>query len=241
MDQDNDIQIFIVFHKNIFDECYKNIPDDILYKYFTFYAVNENIEKSYTQNKYKIVNEWELSIYDKSFQERGYNENSAIYHVYTNNLHKKYKYIGFFQYDMIFNDNIIEFLQKNITQIKTNFYFASFDFNFCSYKSWNEINTLNYVIKDYENFYKKPFSKNYNYPLYNSYVIPSEIYEKIMKWITQLYDKIYPWCIKYPNKTQFGHIGGIYERIMAYAVGEENLKNIRLNVSHNHYYKSLSY
>ena len=33
---DTDIQIFIVFHKNIFDECYKLIPDDIIYKYFTF-------------------------------------------------------------------------------------------------------------------------------------------------------------------------------------------------------------
>ena len=93
--EDNNIQIFIVFHKKIFDECYENIPHDILYKYFTFFAVNKNIEKHYTQNKYKIINEWELPIYDKTFQERGYNENSSIYHVYTNNLHKGYKYIGF--------------------------------------------------------------------------------------------------------------------------------------------------
>ena len=67
----DDIQIFIVFHKNIFDDCYKNIPEDILLKYFTFYAVNENIEKYYTQNKYKIINEWELPIYNNSFQEIG--------------------------------------------------------------------------------------------------------------------------------------------------------------------------
>jgi len=91
-----DIQIFIIFHKNIFDECYKNIPEDILSEYFTFYAVNENIEKCYMQNKYKVINEWELSIYDKTFQERGYNENSAIYHIYANKLNKDYKYIGFF-------------------------------------------------------------------------------------------------------------------------------------------------
>ena len=32
----NDIQIFIVFHKNIFDDCYKNIPDDILSRKNTF-------------------------------------------------------------------------------------------------------------------------------------------------------------------------------------------------------------
>ena len=94
------IQIFIVFHKYIFDECYKNIPQDILDKYFTFIAVNKNIQKIYSK-KYKVINEWELPIYDSTFQERGYNENSAIYHVYANNLHKPYKSIGFFQYDMV--------------------------------------------------------------------------------------------------------------------------------------------
>jgi hypothetical protein len=236
--EDKDIQIFIVFHKNIFDECYKNIPDDILYKYFTFYAVNKNIEKHYTQNKYKIVNEWELSIYDNTFQERGYNENSAIYHVYANNLHKDYKYIGFFQYDMVFDNNIIDFLQKNTTQAPTLFSLSCYSFDLCR---WNEPNTLNYIIKDYENFYKKTFSKNHKYPLYNTYVIPNETYEKIMKWVIQLYDKIYPWCIEKPNACHFGHIGGIYERIMGFCIGEENLQNIVLNVSHDHKYKTLSY
>lgn len=239
--EDKDIQIFIVFHKNIFDECYENIPDDILYKYFTFYAVNKNIEKHYTPNKYKIVNEWELPIYDKTFQERGYNENSAIYHVYTNNLHKDYKYIGFFQYDMLFNNNIIEILQKNTTQLPTLFSIFCCSFNFCSYQTWNEPNTLNYVIQDYENFYKKSFSKTHNYPLCNSYVIPNETYEKIMKWVIQLYDKMYPWCIKYPNQSHVGHIGVIYERIMAFCIGEEKLKNITLNVTHDHKYKAKSY
>jgi hypothetical protein len=239
--ENKDIQIFIVFHKNIFDECYKNIPDDILYKYFTFYAVNRNIEKNYTPNKYKIVNEWELSIYDETFQERGYNENSAIYHVYANNLHKDYKYIGFFQYDMMFNDNIIAFLQKNITETPILFSVFCHNFDNCSYNTWNEVNTLNYVINDYENFYKKLFNKNYQYPLLNSYIISNETYEKIMKWVIQLYDKMYPWCIQHPNMTHFGHIGGIYERIMAYGIGGENLRNIKLNVLHNHKYKALSY
>jgi hypothetical protein len=237
----DDIQIFIVFHKNIFDDCYKNIPEDILLKYFTFYAVNENIEKYYTQNKYKIINEWELPIYNNSFQEIGYNENSALYHVYANNLHKDYKYIGFFQYDMVFNDDIIDFLQKNITQEPTTFYFDIFHFDFCSYESWNEPNTLNYIIEDYEGFFNKSFSKSYQYPLYNSYIIPNETYEKIMEWVIQLYDKLYPWCIEPPNCSHFSHIGGIYERIMAFGIGEENLKYIKVNVSHDHNYKKISY
>ena len=237
----NDIQIFIVFHKNIFDDCYKNIPDDVLYEYFTFIAVNKNIPKIYTQNKYKVINEWDLPIYDNTFQERGYNENSAIYHVYANNLHKKYKHIGFFQYDMTFNDNIIDFLKQNITQGHTCFNVGNFDFNFCSYRTWNEPNTLNFIIDDYEKYYNKYFIKDSQYPLCNSYVITIENYEKIMKWVTQLYDKLYPWCIQAPNASHFGHIGGIYERIMAYAVGQEKIHSVSLNISHDHKYKNLSY
>jgi hypothetical protein len=237
----SDIQIFIVFHKYIFDECYKNIPDDILYKYFTFVAVNKNIEKSYTKNKYKIINEWELPIYDNKFQERGYNENSVIYHIYINNIHKDYKYIGFFQYDMMFNNNIIDYFNKNITQNPTIFTISKHNFKFCSYDTWNEPNTLNYIIKDYEKFYNKIFTKMYQYPLYNSYIIPIKNYENVMKWVIQLYDKLYPWCIQKPNATHFGHIGAIYERVMAYALGEEHFDYIKLNVSHDYKYKSLSY
>jgi hypothetical protein len=64
-----------------------------------------------------------------------------------------------------------------------------------------------------------------------------------MEWIVQLYDKIYPWCVEPPNATHFGHVGGIYERLMGYCIGEENLQNIILNVSHgyNNKYKLLSY
>jgi len=237
--EDKNFQFFIVFHKNIFDDCYKNIPDDILYKYFTFIAVNETIEKIYTKNKYKVINEWELPIYDKSFQERGYNENSAIYHVYVNNLHKNYKYIGFFQYDMEFDNNVID----NMNQMNDNtcMYVDVFDFNFLTYTTWNEENTSKYVINDYEQYHNVTFDKNTKYPLLNSFIIPIEPYEKIMKWVVQLYDKLYPWAIEHPNSTHKGHIGGIYERIMAYAIGQEHLNYINSYVIHDHSYKKISY
>jgi hypothetical protein len=61
------IQIFVVFHHTLFDECYQHIPDDVLHKYFTFFAVNDQIVKTYTPNKYKVVNEWELPMYDPLF------------------------------------------------------------------------------------------------------------------------------------------------------------------------------
>jgi len=235
-----EFQIFIVFHKHIFDECYQSIPGDMLYKYFTFIAVNPSIKKYYTPDKYNIVNEWELPIYDKSFQERGYNENSAIYHVRANQLHKPYKYIGFFQYDMKFCDNIVSFLQKNIRPVPTLYSFNRYNFNFCSYETWNEPKTREYIIRDYEQFYQKPFTKERQYPLFNSYIIPVETYEKVMVWVSQLYSKLYPWTMEPPNATHFGHIGGIYERIMGYAIGEEDLEYVEVRVVHDSNFKMLN-
>jgi hypothetical protein len=48
--------------KRYYDECYENIPQEILDKYFTFYAVNEKIPKEYTKDKYKVVKRMGIAI-----------------------------------------------------------------------------------------------------------------------------------------------------------------------------------
>ena len=231
------IQFFIVFHKYIFDECYKHISKEYLDAYFTFIAVNKSIEKIYT-----IINEWELDNYKPEFQERGYNENSAIYHVYSNNLHAPYTYIGFFQYDMEFNMNSFEsILNHTYSDIPIYLHLCLQDYNFCTYATWKEPHTANFIINDYEAFFHVHFSRNNKYPLLNTYVIPVSMFNKIMPWIVQLYDKLYPWCISPPNQTHFGHIGGIYERIMAFAIGQEQIHSLELNINHDYKYKKISY
>ena len=235
------IQIFVVFHHTLFDECYQHIPDDILTTYFTFFAVNDEIVKTYTPNKYKVVNEWELPIYDPLFQKRGYNENSAIYHVHANKLHQNYDYIGFFQYDTIFKDNLIEFLQNQLANTDIPMYFPLeiYNFQFCAFQTWGEVNTIQFITNDYEEFFNTKFSTTEIYPLMNSFILPAKTYEKIMQWIVQLYDKLYPWCIEPPNCTGHGHLGGIYERIMAFVIGNEKLPHQHINVKHDHHYKRL--
>ncbi len=232
-------QLFVVFHKKIFDECYADIPQEILTKYFTFVAVNKNIPKEYTPNKYKIINEWELPIYDDTFQQRGYNENSVLYHVYANNLHKQYKYIGFFQYDMFFNNSTITTILDNLNDQPK--YFAIFlkDFVFCSYLSWYQPNILEFIIDDYEQYYKKKFNRLRLYPLLNTYIIPIETYNNTMPWIIALYDKLYN--IYTALRIEFKP-GGIYERIMAYAIGNSMLPCIVLNdINHDHKLKEQVY
>jgi len=234
------IQIFVVFHKLIFDTCYENIPQEDLDKYFTFIAVNKDIEKIYTPNKYKIINEWELPIYDNNFQEKGYNENSAMYHVYINDLHVPYDYIGFFQYDMKFNNDIIKFLHTNIDATPNVYFpFLLYDYNFCC-RTCDDDSIMEGAVQEFKLFHDVEFDKTIKFPLYNTYVIPKSLYEKTMKWVVQLYDKLYPLLqnSKHQNK---GHIGTVYERVMAFSLAQEKLPHILLNIQHNHDLKNLAY
>jgi hypothetical protein len=148
--------------------------------------------------------------------------------------------VGFFQYDMTFDENIIDFLQKNANE-SSYFGLDLYDFNFCFLSTWHEIPTLEFIIKDYSAFFGVTPINNNKYPLCNTYILPTKSYEKIMKWVSQLHSKLYPWCIEPPNRGHFGHIGGIYERIMAFAIGQENLQDIILPITHDHAYKKISY
>ena len=218
------IQIFIVFHSKIFDECYKDIPADVLYTNFTFLAVNETIAKSYTPGKYKIVNEWELPIYDKTMQKKDYRENSALYHVYVNKLHAPYTHVGFFQYDMVFRSNLIPYVESSIREDPLSYFplevvdFAGVTANIDGVLSAT-------IITEYELFFKSEFRKDKQYPLCNSYILPIHNYEHVMSWVTQLYDRLYPQC-------EPSCIAGVYERVMSYAISQETLVTKSIDVHH---------
>lgn len=227
---------FVVFHETLHDELYNEIPQDILDKHFTFVAVNPSIPKHYTQGKYHIINEWELPIYDPSFQERGYNENSVIYHVYANNLHSPYTHIGFLQYDMRIHQEMIDVLQFP----EDNTYYALLMHNMHQIiDSFGSNDTIcSYILQDYKEFFKKPFNINKYFPLLNTFIVSVEFYETtMMPWITQLYTKLYPWCIESPNPSHHGRIGGIYERISGFVLGASDMKCKLLQMIHDNSYK----
>jgi hypothetical protein len=228
-----DCQIFIVFHKSIEDECYVNISDDILNKYFTFIAVNENIPKKYTKNKYKVINEWELPIYDSKLQSVGFNENSAIYHIYINNIHKKYKYIGFFQYDMIFGNDINTLFNLELQNNTCYTVGKAFTYDECIYHLSNEDNTINFILNDYKVFNNKEMNIKLLYPLCNTFIIESNKFDNIMIYVSRLYYKLYPWCNEPPNRSHFGHIAGIFERIMGLCIGNICENYIILDAEHS--------
>lgn len=157
-------QFFVVFHKEIFDECYATIPQDVLDTYFTFFAVNRDIPKKYDAQKYKnIVKEWEMTHYNAAMQKSGFNENSALYHIYANGLHTQYDYIGLFQYDMVFKENCVERVKEKIDQ-GSSFLFSLplHTFEFCTAQSWNDPKALQYIVQQYEAYYKRVSIKQNN-------------------------------------------------------------------------------
>jgi hypothetical protein len=113
-------------------------------------------------------------------------------------------------------------------------------FDFCNRITWWNPEMIAPVIKDYERFFNTNFNYTKLYPLYNTYILPVEIYEKVMSWIVQLYDKIYHETMRHDHMRSIpGRIAIYYERIMAFAIGQENIRSIQItSVEHDHFYKN---
>ena len=123
----------------------------------------------------------------------------------------------------------------------TYFHYENFNYAFSIYDTWNEMKTIEFILKDFEQYFKIPFDKTKLLPLYNCYFITTDLYNKIMSWVTQLYTKLYPWCVQPPNSTAFPHIGYIYERIMGFAVGQLCDYSIKMKINHINILKQLAY
>ena len=107
------IQIFVCFH-NIIHDIYKFRNSEET-NYITFYGVRDK----FIDDTKKIIYECELTNYNSQLQKNKYNEGSCIYHAYINNLHNKFDYVGFCQYDMIFQETFFENIE-NLIQNNSN-------------------------------------------------------------------------------------------------------------------------
>lgn len=212
--------VFIVFHSRIFDELYTTIPSDVLLNNFTFVAVNPSIQKTYTQNKYRVLNEWELPVYNPDLQNLGYRENSVLYHVYANNLHKNYTKVGFFQYDMSFvNLDLDKYLHNSNPRLCFTHFHSTYKHAFED--TWWVLSDKyrRFILDNYEDFHKSKIDKGRIFPLFNSFIVNSDVFEKFMKWIIQLYAPFYT-ILENPS----GYIAGVYERVTSLALSQQDIE-----------------
>lgn len=212
------LKIFVVFHSYIQEKCYQELsPDE--FSHLIFVAVNESIPKTYpTDPKYKIIKEWELPIFNPKLQEQGFQENSVLHHVYLNKLYDENDRVGFAQYDMYIMRGSIDFIKQTAREGGVQSMIACpYSLALANVNGHEEMYLK--VIEDMKTYFPDcHFSKDALYPMCNTYILPASLFNKIMPWIIQLHDKIYPECIMPPYKSRYGEIGCYYEQIMGFVI-----------------------
>jgi hypothetical protein len=233
------LEIFVIFHKEINEDNYKELTDAER-THLTFVAVNENIPKVYDSSKYRIIKEWELPIYYPELQQNRFNENSVLRHLYENKIVMS-DYVGITQYDFYFPKNSIQSVIDNIRSSPTKIFFGSElkHYEICFVYTWLHFDTYNARIvfelmkQQYEVARKKQIDRNKEFPLLNSYIIPTKTFYEIMPIVKDLYN-LYMEHKVFGEGPPFKDLAGSFERIMAFIVGQEADKLIQWDIKHTH-------
>jgi len=233
------LQFFVCFHQKIFPEIYK-ISSKENKKYLTYYGV-KNKDVSLNKN---VIYEYELTHYNHKLQENKYNEGSCIYHIYKNDLHIKYDYIGFCQYDMIFPQSFFKNIKHKLSQ-NTIFYLDFFQ--------WAFLGGQIIIITNYDDLpagldnYNKFFGTNHKPDVLlknkmitcNTFLIPTKMYVKMMSWLIQYYKDNINIQFICANQHKFnpGHIiEALTSMFLALEICEGAVYE-KLYLKHNHKYK----
>ncbi len=80
-------KIFVTFFKKLYDDHY-TIDKTLDLQNFSFVKVNDEYEWEFdTDLGYDIFVEHDFGIYDPELQQKGYHENSVLYHLYKNEVY----------------------------------------------------------------------------------------------------------------------------------------------------------
>lgn len=200
-------KIYVTFFQKIFDKHY-TVDPTFNGDNFVFAKVNDDYEwdKSENQINYNVFFEHQFPSFEPIWQQKGYHENSVLYHLYKDKMYDKLDYIGFLEYDHVLRPGFCAEIQERIEQSKEDLIFS---FGAFSYEQlWNQgimlnkwrpsqqegransrWNCLNVILKDYNDFYGTNFSlddlrQKDCLPLCHAVLMPVHIYDKIMAFHT---------------------------------------------------------
>lgn len=227
-------QIFCVFHKSIVDACYSNLTDQEL-SYITFVAVNESIPKEYsTTRPYKFIKEWELPQYT-NYHNDGIKEASVLFHVHRNKLHEQYKWVGFCHYDMIFQKDSINNINKLIRLASMTDYISLYNETYTNtmHRSWFQIYLLRIIEQEFPRFFELPLNRENTIPLFNAFIIHTNLFNKTIEFGEYMLPLLYPICINEPNRTDYGNFSSTFERVFGLVLAHLGNKCGQLDVIHD--------
>lgn len=199
-------KIYIIFHKDLYAEIYKDIPEDRIKNHITFYAVNGKIPKQFDAKLTPyILFEKDLPMYDPFLQYNRFCESSLFHHLYKNwnLLVEPYEFIGSLQYDMIVSNKTFECIETKIQSSSNpaNLFFYHLLSNSCQHLG-------NYIpdeegnneclgfdgwqkIIDIYNFYFKTLHTlndvcENDIPLFHTFTLHKTVFAKIMTFIVKV-------------------------------------------------------
>jgi len=101
-----ELEIFVIFHKKIYPEMYSELtPEE--YRCLKFVAVNNALGGD--------INEWELPIYNQSWQDTKWMNGGVNHHLILNKKVTK-RFSGFVQYDMKFKTGSILYIWEQLSR-----------------------------------------------------------------------------------------------------------------------------
>ena len=250
-------------------------------QWFTFYAVNQEVSSkkfidldgseihSFSEMP-KFIEEFSLSVHNPLLQERGFMETSCYIHLLDNNLYKQHEWVGICQYDMSWCQKSKVILSKLshpsaldqwLGRIRKPVVYAQIAAKRCSKNGilhpMASSSTFNwdYLLESYNRFFSTSFVmqdfSNSPLTLWQTYLMPQQIFVELASWLKCLADEVYPWANQLPYETHWGVLGGLTERAEAmfmaihsaqrriqikklYLSHDENISK-QLNIPKNHY------
>ena len=221
------LKVFVVFHETLLPACYEAL-DAEEFDMLTFVAVNPAIPKAYDEARFaKVVKEWELPEYDPTLQDRGYCENSVLWHAHANGLYAPEDRVLLLQWDMALETGAIrraEILTRHVplTCVRVDWP------HFGVYFGANErtLSLLSDVCNSFQDAFGVPVVFDAMYPLNNAYVVKGEVLSRVVEWAMTLRDTVETACADPADWAHVGddayvwkRIGLVYEHVMGLAMG----------------------
>ena len=180
------MKLFVVFHKKIHHEFY---PEECK-PHIILYGVKERQETTMD-----IMYEDLLPIYEPRWQQLKYNEGSALYHLYANNLHRKYNHIGVCQYDMKILPECIRNIEDTFARgIRAVFYVGFFpckEFIGGQRSIVSDYHGITAGLASYNTYFNTNFTEQhlieYKMTICNTFVVHTHVFDKMMRWMSKYF------------------------------------------------------
>jgi hypothetical protein len=206
--------IYIIFHKQLYKECYNGISKEFLESRCHFFGVNGKIQKRYDPwFQPMIIWEKDLPVYDPFLQYNRFCESSVLHHMYKNwnLLVEPYEYVGILQYDMRISPKTFLCMDTAIERAKGEgkadnlFFYFHVDMayahlgncilnadgvNEClGFEGWNEIVQMyNYYFKTSHTIQEVAMTE---IPLFHTFTLHKKVFGKIMTFAMKAIPRIF--------------------------------------------------